>query len=344
MNLWLKYVDKVTIVAPVILEESNAIEIPYQHKNIELNKISQIQFTSINHIFKSIVLLPSICIQIFKACKTADHIHLRCPGNIGLLGCLAQILFPKKIKTAKYAGNWDPKAKQPLSYKFQKWILSNTFLTKNIQVLVYGKWMNQTKNIKEFFTATYHNSEKEEFVEKDYSGVLNFVFAGSLVQGKRPFFVIEIVEELFKKGMEVRLDIFGDGILKSGLLDYIRTNQLESLVKIHGNQSKEVLKEALKKAHFSILPSKSEGWPKAIAEGMFFGAIPVATPVSCVPYMLGYGERGVLIIPKLNAAVITIEDALKHKDLKMMSKFATDWSQTFTLEYFESEIKKLLTH
>jgi hypothetical protein len=60
--------------------------------------------------------------------------------------------------------------------------------------------------------------------------------------------------------------------------------------------------------------------------------------------MLGYGERGVLIIPKLNAAVITIEDALKHKDLKMMSKFATDWSQTFTLEYFESEIKKLLTH
>jgi glycosyltransferase involved in cell wall biosynthesis len=344
MNLWLKYVDKITVVAPVIEGEPNAIEMPYQHQKIKLKKIPEIQFTSLKHILKSIVLLPSICIHIFKVCKTANHIHLRCPGNIGLLGCLIQIFFPKKIKTAKYAGNWDPKAKQLLSYKFQKWILSNTFLTKNIQVLVYGKWMNQTKNIKEFFTATYHNSEKEEFVEKDYSGVLNFVFAGSLVQGKRPFFAIEIVGALHKKGIEVRLDIFGEGVLKGELLDYIQTNQLDSLVKIHGNQSKEGIKNALKKAHFSILPSKSEGWPKAIAEGMFFGAIPVATPVSCVPFMLDYGKRGILIDPKLNAAVAKIEDALNHKDLKMMSKFATDWSQTFTLEYFESEIKKLLTH
>jgi len=41
---------------------------------------------------------------------------------------------------------------------------------------------------------------------------------------------------------------------------------------------------------------------------------------------------------------VQIEDAVKYKDLKRMSKLASDWSQTFTLEYFESEIKKLLTH
>ena len=39
-----------------------------------------------------------------------------------------------------------------------------------------------------------------------------------------------------------------------------------------------------------MLPSKSEGWPKAIAEGMFWGAIPVATRVSCLEYMLDKGE------------------------------------------------------
>lgn len=76
-----------------------------------------------------------------------------------MLGCLVQIFFPKKIKTAKYAGNWDPEAKQPLSYRIQRWVLSNTFLTRNIQVLVYGEWKQQTKNIKPFFTATYSKSE-----------------------------------------------------------------------------------------------------------------------------------------------------------------------------------------
>ena len=133
-------------------------------------------------------------------------------------------------------------------------------------------------------------------------------------------------------------------IVNFSIFRILITNQLNSIVKIHGNQSKEVIKRALNKAHFSILPSKSEGWPKAIAEGMFFGVIPIATKVSCVPKMLDDGKRGILIVPEVNAAVLKIEETLKHKDLKRMSKLASDWSQTFTLEYFESEIKKLLIH
>jgi hypothetical protein len=31
---------------------------------------------------------------------------------------------------------------------------------------------------------------------------------------------------------------------------------------------------------------------KAIAEGMFWGCIPVGTAVSCVPFMLDEGKRG----------------------------------------------------
>jgi hypothetical protein len=65
---------------------------------------------------------------------------LRCPGTIGLLTCLIQVLFPKKSKTAKDAGNWDPKSKQPLSYQIQKWILTTAILTKNIKTLVNDGW------------------------------------------------------------------------------------------------------------------------------------------------------------------------------------------------------------
>lgn len=88
----------------------------------------------------------------------ADYIHLRCPGNMGL-EALVQMLFPNKPKTAKYAGNWNPKSKQPWSYRLQKWILSYTFLTQNMQVLVYGEWSNQTKNSKLFFSDTYSEEE-----------------------------------------------------------------------------------------------------------------------------------------------------------------------------------------
>lgn len=343
MNLWLKYVDEVEVIAPQIDDKINAIDLKYEHKNLKLNTVSAIQFTNIKHALFSFFKLPVILFTILRACHRADHIHLRCPGNMGLLGSLVQVLFPKKSKTAKYAGNWDPESKQPLSYRIQKRLLSTTLLTKNMQVLVYGNWPKQSKNIKSFFTATYKNSEIEAVPERDYSAILKFVFVGSLVVGKRPLLAIQIIESLSKEGYNVSLDVFGDGHLKNELLQYISENKMENLVNIHGNQTKDVVKAAMKNAHFSILPSKSEGWPKAIAEAMFFGAIPIVTKISCVPYMLDYGQRGILIEPDLNQAVKVLQIAIDNKaGLKNMSHAALNWSQAYTLDAFEGEIAKLL--
>jgi len=343
MNIWLKHVDEVTIIAPKSLELKKTIDSYYKHDYISFKEIPSIEFTSIKKVLSSILKIPLIINVIFNACRTTDHIHLRCPGNIGLLGCLIQVLFPKKNKTAKYAGNWDPKAKQPLSYNVQKWLLSNTFLTKNITTLVYGDWNNQTKNIKSFFTASYNNSEKELLKVRDYSQILKFVFIGSLVEGKQPLFAIKVVELLNKQRRNVSLDIYGEGTLKPMLKNYISDNKLESKVTLLGNRRQNVIKEALKSAHFSILPSKSEGWPKAIAEAMFFGVIPIATSISCVPFMLDYGKRGILIETDLNLAIININTYLNDSDnLKLMSANALKWSQTYNLDVFETEIIKLL--
>ena len=93
-----------------------------------------------------------------------------------------------------------------------------------------------------------------------------------------------------------------------------------------------------------LLPSDSEGWPKAVAEGMFWGCVPVATPVSCVPFMLDYGNRGILLEMNLEKDVSQLETVLKNKiDYQIMSEKAVDWSRKYTLDVFEEEIKKLLT-
>lgn len=343
MNLWLKYVDEVSVIAPIVKDDVNAIDMPYKHDNLVLKKIPSIQFTSLIASIYSFIKLPYILIVIFFGCLKADHIHLRCPGNIGLLGCFIQIFFPKKIKTAKYAGNWDPEAKQPLSYRLQKWILRHAFLTKNINVLIYGEWENQSKNIKPFFTATFKDLEIELPSSRSYSDELKFVFVGSLVKGKRPLLAIKIIETLHREGKDISLNIFGDGVLKESLEEYIQDNKLETMITLHGNKSKEVIKETFKTAHFSILPSKSEGWPKAIAEAMFFGVIPIATKVSCVPFILDYGKRGILVEPSLEEALNEINIHLKDENqLRLMSKRALNWSQNYTLDVFETEISKLL--
>lgn len=343
MNIWFKYVDEVIVVAPLKNGEATPIDISYQHNNIDFRIVPDFNFTNFRNSLISIFKLPIIFWKIFLAMKKADHIHLRCPGNMGLIACIVQVLFASKTKTAKYAGNWDPKSNQPFTYKIQKWILSNTFLTRNMKVLVYGDWENQFKNIKPFFTATYSESEKERIQKTSARSMIEFIFAGSLVSGKNPMYAVKLVHELITKGYNVSLNLYGEGAQRSDLEDYIQKNNLEKSIILNGNQNSETLKKAYQKSHFVILPSKSEGWPKAIAEGMFWGCVPIASKVSCVPFMINYGQRGILLNMILEKDVNQMIEILNDEtSFAAKSELAIDWSQNYTTNVFESEIKELL--
>ncbi|WP_369765596.1 glycosyltransferase [Flavobacterium sp. WC2429] len=343
MNVWGENVDELVVVAPVTDCKKSEIDSSYIHQNIQLIAISKFDVLSLRSVLATLFKLPKIIWTIFKAMKNADHIHLRCPGNVGLVACFVQILFPNKIKTAKYAGNWDPQSKQPWTYQLQKWILSNTFLTRNMQVLVYGEWKGMTENIKPFFTATYKEEDKQPIVPKDLKSTIKFVFVGTQVKGKNPLYAIQLVENLYKKGIAVSLQMYGEGIERKKLERYVLENNLESLIHLEGNQTKEIVKKAYQESHFVILPSESEGWPKAVAEGMFWGCVPVATSVSCVPFMLDYGNRGVLLEMDLEKDHDQLEDIIVNQNIyDAMQTKAVAWSRHYTLDIFESEIKKLL--
>jgi glycosyltransferase involved in cell wall biosynthesis len=343
MNIWMKHVDKVIVVAPQKLSEKTKIHIDYQHPNIEFREVPEFNLTSTKAIFRSLFLLPKLLITIYKAMKDSDHIHLRCPGNMGLLGCLVQVFFQGKFKTAKYAGNWDPKSKQPMSYKLQRFLLNSTFLTRKMQVLVYGEWPKSSKNIKPFFTATYFEKDKMPIESRTLAKTINMLFVGTLSAGKRPLYAIRLIEQLHTIGLDVRLTLFGDGKERTHLESYIEKNKLNNFVILKGNQEQETVRAAYQKSHFVLLPSESEGWPKVIAEGMFWGCLPVSTAVSCVPDMLQFGERGILLTLDLEEDVKTIQLVLNDVEeyQKKVSK-AVNWSRLYTLDYFEAEIQKLL--
>jgi glycosyltransferase involved in cell wall biosynthesis len=343
INIWSQHVDEIIVVAPKSPLEKTEIDVHYEHKNIEFSTLENFDVLSLKAILGSCLKIPKNSLQIFRVMKKADHIHLRCPGNIGLLGCVVQILFPKKTKTAKYAGNWDPKSKQSWTYKLQKWILNNTFFTKNMQVLVYGEWEGSSKNIKSFFTASYRESEKLSLVPKSLKEQIKFVFVGTLVTGKKPLYAIQLVENLFRKGFNITLDLYGEGVQREVLENYITANNLGGIAFLKGNQNQEVVKKAYQNSHFVVLPSKSEGWPKAIAEGMFWGCVPIATSVSCVPQMLDFGKRGLLLSMNLENDTKQITLLLNNEsNFEKIRNGASDWSRKYTLDEFEEKIKLLL--
>lgn len=344
MNLWLKHVSEVIILAPMFpAENSDPIDLPYVHPQIRLIQTPDFNLLTWPSRIKTLIQLPGIFSNTIVQMNKADHIHLRCPGNMGLVGCVAQIFFPSKKKSAKYAGNWDPKSSQPATFRWQRKILASEFWTKNMQVLVYGKWEPKSKNLLSFFTASYTESDKLETLVRSLTLPLRLIFVGSLHSGKNPLISCQAVKMLLEDGISCHLDLYGEGQERFALEEFIRKNNLSESITLHGNVDANELKMAYSNSHFLLFASESEGWPKAVAEAMFWACLPLTTAVSCVPQMLGEGSRGDLVGKDSRQMANRMSYYLDHPEIyRQKATQAMNWSREFTLEKFESEIKKVL--
>ncbi len=348
MNLWLKYVEKVRVIAPVNNNPVDPLETFYNHPGLHFVSVPAMDFTSVIKAMKSFFFIPLIIFRIFQGMVWASHIHLRCPANIGLLGAFAQILFPFKYKTVKYANNWDWNSSQPLSYRIQQRILRNTFITKNTRVLVYGDWNEKSPNIYPFFTASYTNENKVDTPIREIktqTKELKLLFVGTLTDNKRPLECIKTIEILNRKGIKTTLDLIGDGFQRTFLEEYVLKNSLNNIVKFHGKKGPGDVTGFFRNSHILIFLSKSEGWPKVVAESMWWGCLPVTTNVSCVSQMVGNMERGILVNPEPEIVAESIVELLKKPGkYAEMCQAAMEWSREYTLEKFEDEIVKLLNN
>ncbi|TFV97218.1 glycosyltransferase family 1 protein [Algoriphagus kandeliae] len=344
MNIWGKYVDELWVLAPLKKNGSpDPIDLPYSHPNIRFIEVPSFQITSIYHIPNAILATLVVLIKGVYFSAKADHLHLRCPGNMGLLGSIIQTFFPFKPKTTKYAGNWDRNAPKPWSYKMQQWILNNTLISRKMKVLAYGKWNDQTTNILPFFTASYSKNQIVEVIKPDIQKCINLIFVGSMTSNKRPELAYELLKDLIKSGKTVQLEFLGKGPEIERIAKFAKEDKMEDFIQLRGNVPASDVIEKLKKSHFLIFGSKSEGWPKAVAEAMFWGCIPVTSPVSCVPEMLGNGERGFLMHNNLEGVHAFIQRCISEpKTFKEISQLAMNWSRSYTLETFEKSIKELL--
>src|SRR6185437_11672977 len=79
--------------------------------------------------------VPAMVFGLARAMRQAGAIHVRCPGNLGLIGALLAPIFSRRL-IAKYAAQWRGGDGIPLSAKFQRAILRSRWWRG--PVTVYG--------------------------------------------------------------------------------------------------------------------------------------------------------------------------------------------------------------
>lgn len=344
MNLWFRHVDEVVIVAPMAARFPTAIEMSYSTgKQVTFITVPEFDIMTARSAVRTLLLLPWLAFRVIQGMSRADHIHLRCPGNMGFLGVVLSALFPWKAKTVKYAGNWDPTSQEAVSVRMQRRMLLHPLFKRRMHVLVYGEWQGMPGHVIPFFTASYSKHDAHVTCKDLTFQPASFVFVGSLEEGKRPRHAVDLAASVLQRGIDCTLDMYGDGSMRSRLEQYIDELHLGDCIRLYGAVSSDSISERLKSAHFVILLSRTEGWPKAVAEGMFHGTVPIVSGISCLPWMLDYGSRGIIDDGDMNRTTDAICAILGDPGAyDAMSRRAAAWSQRYTVEMFDEHIQNVL--
>lgn len=122
--------------------------------------------------------------------------------------------------------------------------------------------------------------------------LIKIVFVGSLTVRKQPLLFLSLIKKLVLSGYNVEGVIIGDGPLSALVNEYVLAEELGNSVRILGflrNPLQEV-----SNADLFVLPSLSEGAPRAALEALFLGVPCVLRAIDGNTHLISAGVNGAI--------------------------------------------------
>ena len=342
IDLWADLFPEVCISCPLRKQTPPRDSVAFSRPNISILPLLEAGGETLGAKLKLAALTPVIMWDLAKAMLWADAIHVRCPGNIGLIGAAMAPLFSRNL-VAKYAGSWQEMPGDEFTTKLQRALLRKWFKGP---VTVYGEWPGEPAHITSFFTSLtseeHMNRARRAAARRQPSGEVRVLFTGRLSKAKNIDSLLEAAARARQQGAPIRCTIVGEGPERSELEALARRLGIQPYVHFTGGVDFESVLQQLEQSDALVLTSESEGWPKAVAEGMAFGLVCIGSDRGFVKKMLE--GRGIALPPRdveaLTAAFLDLaRDPAKHDQMRME---AAAWAQQFSMEGLREAIRALL--
>ncbi len=345
IDIWADLFPSVIIAAPLRCEPPPDNATRFTRANIEVMRQPELGGDTWPAKLQQLAMLPVSLWQLGRAMTRADAIHVRCPGNLGLLGVCLAPLFSRYL-VAKYAGQWPDYPGSTLANRLQKRLLRSRYWRG--PVTVYGTWNPQPRHIVPFFTSVMTGDQiarARRTARRDFDDpVLRVLYVGALAPWKNVDVLIRSVGALRDHGVRATCDLVGEGPARKGLERLAASLGLAQVVRFAGAVQPDRVLDYYERAHALVLASNSEGWPKALVEGMSFGLVCIGSDRGLMPQMLDDG-RGFVVPPRdepaLTAALLSVASAPDR--LADMRARAACWGQSYSLEDLRDALADLLT-
>ncbi len=381
MDVWASLCGRLVMAAPASRGPAPGDAVAYASGNVRLVELPNIGLTPRRRLLLAALLLPVCAGRLLRLLWQAEAVHVRCPGNMGLLGViLAPAVFRLKRALgrvsrrgaaspvaaappsaadaacaarralpliAKYAGQWNGYPGEPWTYRLQRRLLRSRWW--GAPVTVYGAWPGDPPHVLPFFSTAFSQAQMavagNVAAQREFGPQPRLLFAGRLTRQKHVDTILEALAQLRETGVVATLTVLGDGPELGSLQRLATRLDLARQASFAGAVGMADMPSWYGRHDVLVLVSESEGWPKAIAEAMAFGMICVGASRGMVPQMLQDG-RGFVVPPGDKAALASCLEGIVRMpaaERAEMSRRAAAWAQRFTLENLREALRGVMS-
>ncbi len=223
-----------------------------------------------------------------------------------------------------------------------------------------SKAFGVSNQISEYLSKTYNANVTmlPNFIDTEYFNCLNckkyteftFINIAGLSKNKNHTLLLEVFRKINLKYPGVRLNIYGDGPLKSDLLNLRNKLNLDESVKFGGQIDRLKVKEELCRSHCFILTSKVETFGVVAIEAMSCGIPVISTKNGGAESIVTSSTVGVLCEQNDTEIYLTMEkiyleyQAYDKKSIRqyVIDNFSDDAIVDRLVSFYDSVAKKVL--
>ena len=356
-SMWAEYLevfDKVFVIARV-KKQTTFNPITKGYKITENPNIIFIPLTDYKGLYEGIKYLPTTISSVVKSVKQSQSNLLRLPGLISNIAGVSAILMNKNIAvqlvgdpydvfSSGVGGKYAPVIKIVFT-NLTKYICKNAAVTSYVTQYTLQKKYPYSRNAVNISYSDVNlepsvfkekNIRKDNLIEKE---VINFLMVGSLEQRYKGFDIALRAISQLKTNKKFTINIVGEGIYLEELKELARKLNLSEVINFCGKVSHEEVLRLMILCDIFLMPSRTEGLPRALIEAMAMGAPAIGSNVGGIPELLdrefiftneNYSELSKMILKLINSSEINqISKSNMNKVLNYRKDRLTQKKQKF---------------
>lgn len=352
LDCWGALFDRMVLCGPLLPGPPPSGFGPYATPGVELVELRRAGGNTPLAKLGLVPRLPGWIWRTRRVARSVDAVHLRCPCNIGMVAIFST-WRAARYRYAIYAGVWRSYAGEPRFFRAQRQILASRWFGGPVSV--YAGPDPQRRHLEPFFSPSFDHADWAEAAEgvaakhvsiaaRSASGPWRLVVVGRLTPNKNQQAAIRVVAQLALDGLDVSLDVLGDGPDRVALETLADELGVTALVRFHGMVDLLTVNQAFVASDLQLLTTRQEGFGKVLLEGMVHGVVPLLTHSPAASEIAGDGRRGVVIDPSDPEAIATevrrlIDDRARWAT---MIDDAREYTRTHTLEAFGEAVRAML--